>query len=83
MTLEDGRTVTALVFIMDPRHPLYEADSCRSTIAPLIAQASGPLGSNAQYLFSLEQEMGKRGMQEEALTRLAAEVRAANLNYPD
>ncbi|OWS73756.1 gamma-glutamylcyclotransferase [Pantoea sp. VS1] len=76
LTLEDGRTVTALVFIMDPRHPLYEADSCRSTIAPLIAQASGPLGSNAQYLFSLEQELGKRGMQEEALTRLAAEVRA-------
>ena len=76
LALEDGRNVTALVFIMDPRHPLYETDSCRRTIAPLIAQASGPLGTNAQYLYALEQELGKRGMQEEALTRLAAEVRA-------
>jgi cation transport protein ChaC len=76
LELEDGRNVTALVFIMDPRHPLYETDSCRSTIAPLIAQASGPLGTNAQYLYALEQELGKRGMQEAALTRLAAEVRA-------
>ncbi len=76
LELDDARKVTALVFIMDPRHPLYEADSCRSTIAPLIAQASGPLGTNAQYLYSLEQELGKRGMQEDALTRLAAEVRA-------
>ena len=76
LQLEDGRRVTALVFIMDPRHPLYEDDSCRSTIAPLIAQASGPLGTNAQYLFSLEQELVRRGMQEAALTRLAAEVRA-------
>ncbi len=48
----------------------------RRCIAPLIAAASGPLGTNAQYLFSLDQELGKRGMQEEALTRLAAEVRA-------
>ena len=31
-------------------------------IAPLIAAASGPLGTNAQYLFSLEQELIKLGM---------------------
>ena len=27
LELDDGRTVNALVFIMDPRHPLYEADT--------------------------------------------------------
>ncbi|ADU69640.1 ChaC family protein [Pantoea sp. At-9b] len=76
LKLDDGRNVSALVFIMDPRHPLFEADSCPGTIAPLIAQASGPLGTNAQYLFSLEQELAKRGMQEEGLTVLATQVRA-------
>lgn len=76
LTLEDGRSVTALAFIMDPRHPLYESDSCPDSIAPLIAAASGPLGSNAQYLFSLEQELAKRGMEEENLSRLAHQVRA-------
>lgn len=76
LTLEDGRCVTALAFIMDPRHPLYESDACPDHIAPLIAAASGPLGSNAQYLFSLEEELAKRGMEEESLSRLAHQVRA-------
>ncbi|NIF20119.1 gamma-glutamylcyclotransferase [Candidatus Pantoea multigeneris] len=75
LTLDDGRKVTALVFIMDPRHPLYEADSCAAIVAPLIAHATGPLGSNAQYLFSLEQELAKRGMEEESLSLLAQQVR--------
>ncbi|WP_130834864.1 gamma-glutamylcyclotransferase [[Erwinia] mediterraneensis] len=75
LTLDDGRRVTALVFIMDPRHPLYESDSGHGTIAPLIAAASGPLGTNAQYLFSLEQELEKRGMVDESLTALAHQVR--------
>lgn len=51
LTLDNGRMVNALVFIMDPRHPLYESDTHALTIAPLIATASGPLGTNAQYLF--------------------------------
>ena len=75
LALDDGRTVTALVFVMDPRHALYEADSCPQTIAPLIAQAKGPLGTNAQYLFSLDQELKKRGMYDDCLTDLVQRVR--------
>ncbi|MDQ1211335.1 cation transport regulator ChaC [Pantoea anthophila] len=37
--------------------------------------ASGPLGSNAQYLFALEEELTRRGMEEEGLSRLAHQVR--------
>ncbi|WNJ81526.1 gamma-glutamylcyclotransferase [Cedecea neteri] len=76
LELDDGRTVNALVFIMDPRHPLYEADTRAETIAPLIASASGPLGTNAQYLFALEQEMKKHGMQDDRMSELANQVRA-------
>ncbi len=66
LDLDDGRTVNAIVFIMDPRHPEYESDTRAQVIAPLIAAASGPLGTNAQYLFSLEQELIKLGMQDAA-----------------
>ncbi|CCK07305.1 gamma-glutamylcyclotransferase [Cronobacter sakazakii] len=83
LTLDDGRTVHALVFIMDPSHPLYEADTRPATIAPLIARASGPLGTNAQYLFSLEQELKKLGMCEASLVELASEVRACQAQDGD
>ncbi|ASG54532.1 gamma-glutamylcyclotransferase [Salmonella bongori] len=76
LTLDDGRTVNALVFIMDPRHPLYESDTRTRTIAPLIAAASGPLGTNAQYLFSLDQELRKLGMRDACLDELVAKVKA-------
>ena len=75
LVLNDGRRVNALVFIMDPRHPFYEADSRAQSIAPLIAAASGPLGSNAQYLFLLEQAMKERDMHDEGVTELVKEVR--------
>lgn len=75
LSLDDGRTVTALVFVMDPCHPLYEDDSCPQTIAPLIARATGPLGSNAQYLYSLEKALNQRGMDDACLTALARQVR--------
>ncbi|QKJ86964.1 Gamma-glutamylcyclotransferase [Paramixta manurensis] len=81
LLLDDGRKVTALVFVMDPRHPLYEADTCVTTIAPLIARASGPLGTNAQYLFSLEQELVKRGMDDECLRDLVQQVRELQVNH--
>ncbi|BCG09685.1 cation transport protein ChaC [Buttiauxella sp. BIGb0471] len=75
LELDDGRVVNALVFIMDPRHPLYEADTRAEIIAPLIAAASGPLGTNAQYLFSLEQELINRGMHDDCLDELVNKVR--------
>jgi cation transport protein ChaC len=41
LELDDGRTVNALVFIMDPRHPLFEPDTSAQVIAPLIAAPAG------------------------------------------
>lgn len=79
LQLADGRVVTALAFVMDPRHALYESDACPKTIAPLIAQASGPLGTNAQYLYSLDQELKKRGLYDDCLTDLVQRVRELEL----
>jgi len=75
LNLDDGRKVTALVFIMDPSHPQYEADTDYQVIAPLIAQASGPLGTNAQYLFALEKELNNYGMRDDCMSELVKQVR--------
>ena len=75
LRLQDGRQVVALAFVMDPEHPQYQPDSCPQTVAPLIATASGPLGTNAQYLYSLTAELQKRGITDEPLIQLAQQVR--------
>lgn len=80
LSLDDGRTVNALVFIIDPRHPLYESDSCPQVVAPLIAAASGPLGSNAQYLFSLDKALKLLGMKDDCLDELVSRVRELKTN---
>mgnify|MGYP002233446730 CR=1 FL=1 len=67
-----------------PRHPEYESDTRAQVIAPLIAAASGPLGTNAQYLFSLEQELIKLGMQDDGLNDLLVSVKKLLAeNFPD
>ena len=52
--LEDVREIWAIVFVSNSDHPLYEADARVQTVAPLISAASGPLGSNAGYVFLLD-----------------------------
>ena len=61
---------------MEPRQPLYESDTRAAVIAPMIAAASGPLGTNAQYLFSLDQELTRLGMKDDCLNELVVKVKA-------
>ncbi|MFT4465955.1 MAG: gamma-glutamylcyclotransferase [Sodalis sp. (in: enterobacteria)] len=67
LTLDGGDSVTELAFVMDSCHPFFEADTRSQVITPLIACASGPLGTNAQYLFALEQELNNYGMQDDCM----------------
>jgi cation transport protein ChaC len=67
LELDGGEKVTALVFVMNPQHPLFEEDTSYQVIAPLIASASGPLGTNAQYLFALDNELKHHGMQDDCI----------------
>lgn len=75
LMLENGKVVSALVFVMNPQHPLFEADTRSQVIAPLIASASGPLGSNVQYLFALDNELKNYGMKDEGIGDLVSYVR--------
>lgn len=85
LTLEEqGQVANALVFVMNPQHPLFEADTCHQVIAPLIASASGPLGSNAQYLFALDNELKQYGMKDDCIGELVNMVRQwLQQNSPD
>ncbi|NWA03284.1 gamma-glutamylcyclotransferase [Pseudomonas gingeri] len=61
LSLDDGTQVTALVFVAEPDHPLYEADARIESIAPFIAEASGPMGSNADYVHKLNRALCEVG----------------------
>ncbi|MEH0833770.1 gamma-glutamylcyclotransferase [Pectobacterium cacticida] len=73
---QNGLPLTALVFVSEPEHPLSEHDIDSQHVAPLIARAHGPLGTNAQYLFALEQALEHHGAEDESISELAQQVRA-------
>jgi cation transport protein ChaC len=56
------RYINAIVFVADPEHPLFEKDSDVATVAPLIADAVGPWGSNAEYVFNLAEALRGHGV---------------------
>ena len=55
--LDDGRQVVSLVFAANTGHPMHELDSSIATVTPLVAAASGPFGSNAEYVLRLDDEL--------------------------
>lgn len=57
VTLDDGQQVHALIFASNRGHPSYEIDHSVATVAPLIAAACGPYGSNAEYVLRLHHEL--------------------------
>lgn len=74
--LADGQDVQTVTFVADTAHPLYESDASIATISPVIAKATGHLGSNRDYLMPLEACLAKHDICDEYITELAAAVRA-------
>ena len=57
IAMEDGTRPTALVFVADQHHPLYEPNAAVGSVAAFVASAYGPLGTNAEYLFKLKESL--------------------------
>jgi len=74
ITLDDGNETFAIAFIADPARPHYESDARAEVIAPLIAVASGLIGTNAEYVFKLQQALSDCGVKDPYIERLAAEL---------
>ncbi len=73
---DDGEKVTALVFTMNEQHPTFDSNSEPDVIAADIACASGPLGTNAEYLSRLHQSLALNGIHDPYISRLQAAVSA-------
>jgi cation transport protein ChaC len=62
LKLHDERRVWAIAFVADPAHRLYEADASVGSVARLVAHASGPLGTNVDYVFRLKHALQRHGL---------------------
>lgn len=71
ITLEDGTEASALVFVAEPDHPLYEPDARIESITPSIAGAAGPMGTNADYVHRLNEALNESGFVDEYIGALS------------
>jgi len=74
LRLPDGRDITALVFTAKPTHPFYEPDTDVLKIAPLVAVASGLMGTNADYVHRLQAALSDCNVQDPYVDDLVAEL---------
>lgn len=74
LTLDDGRSVSSIVFTANPQSSLHEPDDGIDTVAPLIASANGVLGSNRDYVMQLDKALRTHGFQDDYIHTLAAKL---------
>lgn len=55
VVLDSGEQVDAITFVSDRHHSLYISNSSVEDVSPAILQAHGTIGSNADYVYQLEQ----------------------------
>jgi len=74
VALDDGRTVEAVTYVIDPGHRQY----CRfdlETQAKMIARARGGRGPNRDYLYATAAHLAEEGMGDPDLDWLVGRVR--------
>jgi len=72
---EDGATVQAVTYVIDPHHVQYRGAIPLEEQARIIAQAVGDRGPNTEYLFNTADHLHEIGLHDPDLDWLAARVR--------
>jgi len=72
--LESGERVTALCYVMDTAHDQYRGHLCDEQRARIIATATGPAGTNREYLFKTVENLEDLNVDEPAMRTLADRV---------
>ncbi|MFJ1254142.1 gamma-glutamylcyclotransferase [Cupriavidus sp. CuC1] len=72
----DGTTADAILFVANSAHSIYEQDATIETIGPSIARASGPFGSNAEYVTALADALRSLGLVDDYIEELERYLRA-------
>ena len=75
VTLRQGGTVTALVYVIDPDHDQYCGGLPLEQQARIISRSVGGRGSNRDYLFSTADHLSALGITDPDLVWLADQVR--------
>lgn len=75
LTLEDGRQVKALAYVMQRDHWQYAGDLCLDEQAQIISAAVGCNGPNAEYLFNTARHLNELGIKDSMLEQLSDSVR--------
>ena len=76
LTLEDGREVRAVSYVVNRTHDQYRGGLDLDQQAEIIAAAVGPMGPNADYLALTVAALAEIGVRDAALDRLAQKVLA-------
>ena len=71
----DGGALDAVTFVVRRDHPRYEGKLAEEVVAARIAQASGILGTNRDYLYRTAAHLRALGVAGDPLIPLAAKVR--------
>jgi cation transport protein ChaC len=75
VTFRDGRSLSALAYVIDPDHAQYCGGLPPDRQAAIIAAATGGRGPNRDYLFSTVAHLAELGIRDAELEQLAARVR--------
>ncbi|MGR3813233.1 MAG: gamma-glutamylcyclotransferase [Cognatishimia activa] len=74
VTLNDGRSVEAVTYVIDPNHVQY-VNLALEEQARIISTAVGGRGPNTEYLYNTAEHLSSLGIEDADLTWLAARVR--------
>ena len=75
LELDQGPSVTALAYVIDPHHVQYAAHLGLEEQAQIIASASGGRGPNTEYLWNTTDHLEELGVEDSDLAWLSARVR--------
>lgn len=75
LDLDVGQTVSAVAYVVDPKHEQYVANMALETQAQIIAKAVGGRGPNTEYLWNTVDRLSGLGIEDTSLTWLATRVR--------
>jgi cation transport protein ChaC len=73
--LRDGRTITAVVYVIDEAHDQYCGGMPLEEQAQIIARAVGGRGPNTEYLYNTAEHLASVALHDPALEWLAARVK--------
>ncbi len=73
----------AIAFVMNQNHERYSGSLKIETIAKIIADAEGSLGSCSEYLYETVEKLNNLGIPDQNLISLVKKVRAHKQNLPN